>query len=371
MKASGHSGFLNCVAFRVDGARDIGAGHIMRCLTLANSLKSRGITCHFLTMPNMGPLEDAIRFAGHSAHSLVVECDDQIDDGTPLFHSHWLRHSQNADSSACAQILAELKPIWLILDHYALDWRWQRNLTSFVHRQLSIDDLADRSFISDIHVDPNPLNREKIEEGGLLPNPCLKLIGCDYAVLRSEFLEVQRRVELRRTNLELLIMMGGVDHSNATSDILRLLLSNAHTLSWISEVTVVLGATALNRCEVQSLGSSLPCRFEVLQNPPNMAEVMANADLCIGAAGGSAWERCAVGLPSLLVILAENQKPIAHFLEEEGAALVVEHLDTKSLLETLTVLYQPENRHSMRQRATALVDGRGTERVISTMDSLQ
>ncbi|MEM7718482.1 MAG: UDP-2,4-diacetamido-2,4,6-trideoxy-beta-L-altropyranose hydrolase [Pseudomonadota bacterium] len=364
MKASGPH---DRIAFRADGGGKIGAGHIMRCVTLANALSDQGVDCHFLASPGLGALRDAICSAGHTLHDVCVAAHTTPDPGTPLFHASWLRHSQKADAAACASILQAVSPGWLVLDHYALDARWQRTVAPLIERQMSIDDLADRKLISDLHVDPNPLNRHTLESAGILPAGSQLLLGCDYALLRPEFTERRMLRDVRQTNLKLLIMMGGVDQKGITARILQVLAHSPSILELIGEVHVILGAASQNQPDVEQCAAEMPCEVRVLRNPGNIGALMAEADLCIGAAGGSAWERCAMGLPSLAVVLAENQTAIAKFLSKKGASFMVEIVEDARFLDTFRALCRAESRQAMRDNAMKLVDGKGTDRVVNAM----
>ena len=357
-------------AFRADGGGQMGAGHLMRCLTLANALNARGYDCHFLTCAAPAALREQMRAAGHQVHMVSPRAENDPRKEPALQHADWLGHSQRADSTACAEVLGNLRPDWLILDHYALDCRWQSDLAPMVTRQLSIDDMADRAFLSDIHVDPNPLNAPQIESRDLLPGDAQALLGCDYALLRPEFTRAEAEGTPPTAPYDILVMMGGVDHADLSSQVVEWLISASDMRAITRRITVVVGAAARISDRLYGLEGTLTGTLRILQNPPDIADLMSAADLCVGAAGGAAWERCATGLPSLTLVTAENQRAIARYLDENGAALSLDSLAREPFLAAFDALCQPGRLLEIRTHAMRLVDGRGTARVIDAMEGL-
>lgn len=310
------------IAFRADASLQMGSGHIMRCVTLADALKQRGAECHFLCRDHPGHLVELVRGKGHVVHVLNCEQDSPIDPEGPA-HAAWLGATQEQDVQACLPILQALQPDWLIVDHYALDIRWEERLRPFCRRLMVIDDLADRVHQCDMLLDQN-LGREPADYARLVPSDCIVLAGPQYALLRPEFAalreySLERRQQPKMQNL--LITMGGVDQPNATGKVLEALKHG--TLPDDIRIDVVMGAKAPWLEKVREIAREMPWPTNVLVNVTDMAQRMADCDLAIGAAGSTSWERCCLGVPALMAILADNQAAIGRALQRDGAAILI------------------------------------------------
>ncbi len=292
---------------------------------------------------------------------------DELD--RELAHARWLGASQAEDALACKELLASWCPDWLVVDHYALDHRWEVNVRPAGCRVLVIDDLADRQHSCDVLLDQN-LGRSHSDYQDLLPLGCAVLAGPHYALLRPEFAELRHDSMIRRRSSRLeniLISLGGVDQSNHTGLILDA-LKNLE-LPVCTRFTVVLGRTSPNLQAVLETVNGLPWPVEVLCGIDNMAQRMADADLAIGAAGGSSWERCCLGLPTLLVILAENQKDGGFALAEVGAALLIDtSASLRCQLQTaLVMMNEPQALQKVSTAANQITDGLGCARLLEAM----
>jgi UDP-2,4-diacetamido-2,4,6-trideoxy-beta-L-altropyranose hydrolase len=360
------------VAFRADASLDIGIGHVMRCLTLADALREHGANCHFICREHPGHQLDQIRQRGFSVHVLsCCQTDERPKDRTSASqpaHSHWLGSDWQTDARQTDDILAELQPDWLVVDHYALDTRWEEALKGHYKKLLVIDDLADRPHACDLLLDQN-LGREATDYAALVPGHCTVLAGPHYALLRPEFAAL-REYSLRRREVpalkRILITMGGVDQPNATGKVLEAL--KVCPLPHDCRITVVMGAQAPWLAQVHALAATLPWPTEVRVDISDMAQVMADSDLAIGAAGSTSWERCCLGLPTLLFVLAENQRDAARFLEEQQA-VVTQHLGDglpKRLIDQINLVVDaPDIMQRMVKRAAAITDGLGCERILA------
>lgn len=317
------------VIFRVDSSLKMGTGHVMRCLTLAQALKENGVNVEFICRKHEGNLIDKICSNGFNVHKLEVL--EEVDD--KLIHSHWLGSTQQQDADDCINILKAKKTSWLIVDHYALDSQWQKRLKPYYEKLMVIDDLADRKHQCDILLDQT-FARQQEDYLILTPKNCQLLLGSQYALLRPEFSEWREFSLERRSKPEfkqLFINIGGVDVNNVTENILdRLELCN---LSNDMSITVVMGGSAPYLESVKSKSITLPYKTEVKVDVGNMAELMANADIAIGASGATTWERCCLGLPTIQLITAYNQEFIASKLNKINAIKLVEIDDVVENLE--------------------------------------
>tara|TARA_R100000306_G_scaffold57640_1_gene55833 strand:- start:620 stop:1735 length:1116 start_codon:yes stop_codon:yes gene_type:complete len=359
------------VGFRVDASTLIGSGHVMRCLTLADALAEAGARCCFIMRQQQGSLEKAVSGRGHQVLILSSggkERSASHSENEPP-HADWLVVGWEADASDTLQAMKGIELDWLVVDHYALERRWESQVGVRAKRLMAIDDLADRKHQCDLLLDQN-LGREPHDYDGLVPGHAKRLIGSDYALLRPEFARARAlSVEARQTREpgNILVSMGGVDAANVTCNVLRVL----DTIEVVSayRVTVVLGAACPHIDEVTEQAESMRLATRVVVNANNMAELMSQADLAIGAAGGSAWERCCLGLPSLLVVMADNQRPGAEALKHAGASLslgwpgALEETLPRAMREVLAAGRLLE----MSQNAAAICDGLGVQRVADAL----
>jgi len=367
------------LVFRADASLQIGTGHVMRCLTLADAFAARGADCQFICRAHEGNLIEFIRGKGYVAHALPVTpaagagpTAPGTETSTPeLGHSHWLGATQAQDAEACAPILAAQRPAWLIVDHYALDARWERALAPHYRKLMVIDDLADRPHACDLLLDQT-FGRDAADYGPLVPAHCHLLRGSHYALLRPEFAalrpcSLQRRA--RPALRELLITMGGVDKGNATGQVLHAL--RTCPLPPDCQITAVMGGTAPWLEQVRTQARGMPWPTRVLVGVSDMAQLMADSDLAIGAAGATSWERCCLGLPTIMLVLAENQSKVAQGLELSGAAKLI-NLDqsaTTQLMELLGPLIDdPEQLLEISGCAASIVDGTGVNAVMRQME---
>lgn len=305
------------IVFRADASLQMGTGHVMRCLTLADTLAAAGADCQFICRDHPGNLAAFIRQRGYPVRLLALSAIPE--QANPTAHAAWLGAGMAQDAEDTAALLSQLRPDWLIVDHYALDARWEAPQRRHVARLMAIDDLADRQHDCDLLLDQN-LGRLESDYDTLVPPHCTRLTGPRHALLRPEFAALRAYSLQRRqtgTLRTLLITMGGVDKDNATGRILQAL---AGSMPHDCRITVVMGATAPWLQDVTTLAATLPWPVEVRVNVSDMARLMADADLAIGAAGSTSWERCCLGLPTLMAVLADNQREAASYIEESGAA---------------------------------------------------
>lgn len=354
------------VLFRVDASTDIGTGHVMRCLTLADALRERGARSTFVCRAHPGHLGEIIRARGHALHLLEAGVAPGERDGPA--HAAWLGASQAEDAAACAAVAGALGPDWLIVDHYALDARWEVVLRPMAGRIMVIDDLADRTHDCDLLLDQN-LGRNAGDYAGRVPEGVPVLAGPDFALLRPEF-AARRTDSLARRGAggrarSILIALGGVDKANFTARSLEALAGAG--LPDDASVTVVLGATAPWEDEVRTIAGRLPWPVEVLTYTDRMGELMVAADLAIGAAGASTWERCCLGLPTAMWVVAENQKMVASAVVDAGAAALLDARSGDPAGTLGRLLADTSGLDEMSRRAFRLVDGLGTERVVRSM----
>jgi UDP-2,4-diacetamido-2,4,6-trideoxy-beta-L-altropyranose hydrolase len=302
------------IVFRADASLDMGTGHVMRCLTLADALREKGAICHFICREHKGNFIANIRSKGFATHILPVSQEAHISDINCLAHSHWLGSSQIEDAQQCSVILKELNVKWVIVDHYALDENWECNLETYCKKLMVIDDLADRKHCCDLLLDQNWFGSSTGNRyEALTQEDTTLLLGPKYALLKPEYEHLRKKMPLRDGIIRrVLVFLGGSDPSNETEKVLEALLDFDFLY-----VDVVVGANhpdpvgIAEIVEAQNLTS-------FYMNIPHLADLMACADLMIGAGGSTTWERMCLGLPSIVISVADNQTPTNITLMDEG-----------------------------------------------------
>ena len=360
------------IAIRVDASLEIGTGHVMRCVTLADGLAGRGANCVFLCRPHEGHLIELIEERGHEVKVLSEPFSEPLSEpqmsdateGDPA-HAPWLGASWQKDAEQCLAALKGEHYDWLVVDHYGLDARWQKALRSFAKHILVMDDLADRRLDCDLLLDPT-LGRERADYDALIPPNAKACLGPRYALLRPEFAAARSASLARRKTPQLhqiLVNMGGVDKDNASEAVLDAL--DQCGLPEGCRIVTVMGSRAPWADKVAARAKRMSVPAQIIVGASNMAELMRDSDLAIGAGGGTSWERCCLGLPTLMLSVARNQDDIAATLAQAGA-VAVSHSPAQ-IGELLAELLERRGWSEFLQRtsakAAAITSGEGTELV--------
>ena len=349
------------VIFRVDSSLNIGTGHVMRCLTLAQVLKDNGANVEFVCRRHSGNQIKKIRSKGFFVYILEIFSDFEVD--TKLHHSRWLGVKQKQDASDCVKIIGSKKVDWLIVDHYSLDEDWQRELKPYVKKLMVIDDLADRKHQCDMLIDQT-FGRVNSDYCELVPSECVLILGPYYALLRPEF-SIWREYSLERRSSfgfkRLLVNMGGVDVNNITGQVLQELLVCDLPKELI--ITVVMGESAPHLESVRLNMDCLPFHTIVKVEVDNMAELLSNTDIAIGAAGATTWERCCLGLGAIQLVIAENQIFSAEMLDRYNIVKLAKSVKNISDL----LINHTEWVGRMSEESSRICDGMGANRVFNRM----
>lgn len=352
------------VAIRVDATAQIGTGHLMRTLTLADRLAIVGARVRFVCRALPAHLQALVR-----ARHELVELPEAVAGSVAgdLAHSHWLGVSQAEDLAQTRAALAGESWQWVIVDHYALDVLWERGLRSGGHRLLVIDDLADRAHECDLLLDQNLYPEAEQRYAGRVPAGCRQLLGPAYALLREEFAVARARLRARLGGVRrLMIFLGGMDAANHTG---RALAGVALARLGPLAGDVVIGAQHPAGADIER--HCHQAGFTCHRQTARMAEMMLAADLAIGATGSASWERCCLGLPTVGIAIAANQEPIAAGLEAAGAILRVVEAPGRmeeGIAAALRLLSADAGRRqAMATAAAKLVDGEGSRRVVEAM----
>ena len=300
------------IVFRVDSSLQIGSGHLMRCLTLAERLKKEnGADVYFIMRDLSGNLIDFVKQKNFSIFKLPqVELDETL-----VGYAKWLTVTQEQDAAeTIARIKVIDKPDVLIIDSYAIDMTWENMLRPYVQKIMVIDDLANRKHDCDILLDQNEYcNKDKRYEY-LVPQHCRLLLGPQYAILREEFYEARKKMRVRDGKINnILVFFGGSDISNETMKALQ-------AISMLErndiKVNVIVGKSNPNQKEIEKFCYKNNNMYYFCQ-VENIAEFMNEADLAIGAGGVTTWERCFLALPSIVISVADNQEKILKYIHKE------------------------------------------------------
>ena len=351
--------------FRVDASLYIGSGHVIRCLTIADALVKHGHESYFTCRPHQGNLIEFIRQRGYTVHTL----------SEPLFnmsselseYQRWLGVAEQKDAQEMLAILTKHPVDWIIVDHYALSIVWQQVIRQQVERIVVIDDLANREHDADIILDCGLINSED-DYNVLNKSQAKVLLGPKYALLRPEFTEFRQKINLNKIEestqkLKLLINLGGVDKDNLTTQILEVFENTV--LSYEIELTVIMGLNSPWKECVIDKTKQLNYPAQVLVNVSNMAELMVNHDLAIGAAGSTAWERCCLGLPTIMICMAENQKMIAKGLHDLGVTISLDQTEIKTKLSIVLQKIKPAQLREMQRKSMQITEGLGVNLLIN------
>lgn len=349
------------VGVRVDAGGLIGGGHAMRCLTLANELARDGAEIVFATCAMPDAFAKRIQACGHElTHLPAIGLPNRTG---PDWHDPPLGdEAQIAGARATGAVLGSVD--WLVVDHYLLDAHWHSAARRYARHILVVDDLANRSYDCNLLVDETG-DRTTEAYRGLVPGSATVLAGAHYALLRPEFARERVASLARRGEVQsvprILVSLGTTDPEGVTATALEALLSIAGDCP----IDVVLGSGAETLNQVERIAA---CHGQVVVHVDidRMAELMRDADLAIGAAGTTSWERCCLGLPSVALVLAENQRGNAEALARSGAAIVIDSVDAIGSA-VATVLGDEQRRRRMSAAAFGLTDGEGTGRVVRAM----
>ena len=299
------------IVIRVDSSTKIGSGHLMRCLTLAKQLKKKEqAELYFISRDLEGNLNNLIRSQGFN---LIALPHHNVDVSLKGYES-WLTVPQSVDAMETEKILKYLQPIdKLVIDSYAIDISWESIMRPYVNEIFVIDDLANRKHDCDVLLDQNFYLDMNSRYNDLVPSTCELRLGPKYALLREEFYEAKKQLRQRDGSIKnILVFYGGIDLTNETMKALQAIV-DLNLLKVV--INVVVGVGNANKESIEEY-----CKqhdFHYYCQIDNMAELMNQADLALGAGGSTTWERCFLGLPSIVTSVAKNQEKISQDLFAE------------------------------------------------------
>jgi UDP-2,4-diacetamido-2,4,6-trideoxy-beta-L-altropyranose hydrolase len=332
----------------------------MRCLTLAGELRRQGAEVLFISRQLEGHLCNSIERAGFEIWRLPAPTIVDV------AHSSLLGVSGMIDAEETRAVFSSMgiSPDWLIVDNYALDAHWETLMRPLADHLMVIDDLANRPHNCDLLLDQNLYANMEVRYDGLVPKHCRKLLGPKYALLRPEFMKVRKHLRKRAGNVcRILIFFGGSDMSNETTKALEAVrLLNLPEIA----IDVIVGETNPHKEQVRQLCDDMS-NTTFYCNVDNMAQMLARSDLTIGAGGSTTWERCCLGVPSIVLSIADNQEAIADECYKVGACNYLgnsNNVTTVQLANEINKMVQrPDSLINYGRKAVNLVDCKGVIRV--------
>jgi len=303
----------------------------MRCLTLADSLaKCSNATCAFVCRKHSGNLIQEINKRGYEVKSLeqrVCPANSREED-IRLYHADWLGTDWQQDAADTISALNGIHYDWVVVDHYAIDQRWEQRLRAHCNRLMVIDDLADRYHDCDLLIDQNWFSDATASRYDKYISPiAIKLLGPQYALLGPEYCLLRTWLPERDGLVRrVLVFLGGSDFTDQTSKVLHSLMEP--DLAFLA-VDVVVGANHPSPHHVAELAAQRPGTV-LHRNLPTLAGLISRADLMIGAGGTTSWERMSLGLPSIVISIATNQTLPSQALMLDG---YIEYIGERTTVE--------------------------------------
>lgn len=361
------------IAIRVDASLEIGTGHVMRCLTLAQEIRRKSGRVVFICREHIGHMCDMISNNGfelvrlgldqESDKNSIQKYENRGKHDQPI-HLPWLGVNQYRDAMQTKEaILIDSPWDWLIVDHYGIDNRWESIIREISNNIMVIDDLADREHDCDLLIDQNYFQEPAKRYEGLLPDNSKTLLGPKFALLRPEFRQARKFNRMRGNGVaRVLVYFGGNDPNNLTGMTLEALSSPE--LGYLF-VEAVVGSNNQYLEKLEKQAQNRPGTRLHIQ-PEGFVELMIRADICIGAGGTTTWERLCLDLPSIVITVAKNQEAFIKELDTSGyvkwigklESISVKNIKNKLILE----IYNLENREILSV-SSFLLDGFGALRV--------
>lgn len=342
--------FNNQIVIRADANTRIGAGHIMRCLALAQAWRQAGGDATFLTVPDSSMLENRLKSEGMTVKHLSARPGSYFD---------------AAETTALAK---EINASWVVVDGYQFDGVYQQVLKKSGLSLLFVDDYGHADhYYADLVLNQNIYAHEDLYTNR--ESYTRLLLSTRYALLRQEFLKWHDRN--RKTSEQarkLLVTLGGGDPENVTAKVLEAV--EQIKLAGL-EVVVVIGGNNPHYGTLQSSIRNNSSDIRLMQNITDMSEMMAWPDIAVSAGGSTCWELAFMGLPAVLLVFADNQEKIASGLDQAGVVINLNRHTEVSVEQVADILLKLIEDYKLRQemswRGRELVDGKGSARVVQTL----
>jgi UDP-2,4-diacetamido-2,4,6-trideoxy-beta-L-altropyranose hydrolase len=354
------------IAIRVDSSVKIGTGHVMRCITLANSLRKNGAEVLFVCRKHDESMNQFIIGKGFNVEQLNISPKNIVENRTGKYnYKSMLEISEMEDAENTIEKIRYFKPNWVIVDHYSLGIKWEQIIKKYTNKIFVIDDIANRRHDCDVLLDQNLYENMHSRYDNLIPEGCKKLLGPKYALLRSEFINHRKNVQITNEDINsVFIFFGGTDHLNLTEITLRSLMEKK-----LSHLTfnVVIGKDNPNKVSIQKF-SALHKNINLIIQTNEIGSIMAKSDIAIGSGGSAIWEICCLGLPSFIISFADNQLESVRHLSKNNIIEYHCHFDELKPAFLNQSFYKFITNNSkinlIRKQCFGVVDGLGKRRII-------
>lgn len=349
------------IVFRTDASIEIGTGHVMRCLTIADKFsQATKASVSFVCREHSGNLISTIKNRGYRVHTLPIALEER-NSALSGDYIEWVGADIEIDATETANILFSEKANLLVVDHFGISSYWETFVRQRLHYPLKImviDGQANRKHDCDVLLDPTYCDDANARWQPLVPATCQIFAGPQYAPLRSEFDQYSSKLISSSDDVRkrLLITFGGVDKPNASEKVLRLIKKYHLDL----EIGVLVGAQNPHLKTLSKLTENYP-NIKIHVDPPSVPELMSKADIAVTAGGTTVWELCKLGIPMLIITIADNQVHLANSLDQIGAAIYVgdfDDLKDESFISALSKVKKPDmalklskNSQSLMQRS--------------------
>lgn len=349
------------VVIRTESSQKIGVGHVIRCLTLASTLRKSGADVSFVCATLPGDLADFIAQSGFVVERLPPLTVPNCAPSQPAWPDVPWQVEVVRTRAAIENLGA--RPDWIVYDHYVIDARVEGAMRDVAAHILVIDDLANRPHDCDILLDQNFVSGLYERYDGYVSADVRRLLGPQFALLHPAYAQLHGATPPRHGEvLRVLVFFSGADIDNLTGMAIGALRKLGRT-ELEADFVITASHPFAEAINSELLGDA---RFRVHVNLPTLAPLMARADFAIGAVGMTSWERACVGLPSLVISMADNQLAAARELHRAGIVHLLGHKDTvreSTLVAALEEIFEGGLDPEWSRRCAALVDGRGGQRV--------
>jgi UDP-2,4-diacetamido-2,4,6-trideoxy-beta-L-altropyranose hydrolase len=330
------------IFFRLDASDKIGNGHYVRCMTLAKLL-----------------LKQKLRIVFICADVSEIICHQIVSEGIILERTEPFK-DELMDAKNVIRVLNNYSKGLIVIDHYELNISWHKNISSYVHKLIVLDDMANRNVFCHLLINSGCFNKNSYKS--LIPDFCELFLGSDYVILKPEYQHYKKNRLNKQIN-RVLIFMGGADTKNVTT---KLIYAFSDSKFDAIKFDVVIGTNNSKLIHIEKLIESKN-NFMTYHNKPHLADLMHEADFAIGAGGNSVWERICVGLPCAVITLSENQIFLTNKLHNYNLVNYLGHFDQITVEDIRQFLIREISTGDIRKQfanANKLCDGLGADRIV-------
>ena len=360
---------------RVDASSEIGTGHVMRCLTLANVLKKNGEKVAFISKKYDGNLISFCLKNGFKIYSIPKYLTAHKKENSDPYYL-----SQKEDAAETINIINKnkLSPKCVIVDHYGISLKWERLIRPHTKTIFVIDDLFNRKHDCDFLLNQNYLPDMASKYNNLIPANTKTFFSPRYALLRDEFKTQIAKKSLKKedSTFNIFVFFGGSDTVNMTEKVIQAInfFKNTTENKQLKNnliANIVVGANNNKKKEIELL-----CKkndyLKYHYNISNISEIMKQTDIAIGAGGSTTWERCAIGLPSIVVTIAKNQEETTKYCAEKEVLNYLgkaENITIECIARAINeLILSPSKRSAFSKKSMDLVDGNGADHIYSQLN---